>query len=98
MVPSNTSPERRICDERLKCPVPRIFPDGPKYLTAVKPQRLNLEFKEESTIRDAYQKSLADFKEAEAKFIIYILHCIHSNWLLVHQPYYNIVLFLKIRY
>ena len=55
-----------------KCGVPRIFPNCPSYLTdaADRCTRLSLDDKEEKRIQEAYQKSRADFKETEAKFII----------------------------
>ena len=91
-----------------KCAVPSIFPNCPSYLTdaADRCKRLCLDDKEEKRVQEAYQKSRAEFKETEAKFVISTLNCIISKlhlielpkgWL-VHRPNCTIILFLKIHY
>ena len=65
--------------------VPSISPNCPSYLTdtPVSYQILSLNDKEERRIQEAYQKSLAEFKETEAKFTISTLNCINSKLHLV---------------
>ena len=50
--------------------VPSIFPNFTSYLTdaTASCQRLSLYDKEERRMHEAYQKSLEEFKETEAKF------------------------------
>ena len=76
-----------------KCAVPSIFPNCPSYLTdaADSCKRLCID-EEEKRIQEAYQKSRADFKETEAKFLISTLNCITVDSRLIEPPRDQVVL------
>ena len=70
------------------CAISSIFPNCHSYLTdaADRCKRLCLGDKEENRIQEAYQKSRAEFKETEAKFVISTLNCIISKLHLIELP------------
>ena len=91
-----------------KSAVPSIFPNCPSYLTdvATKPKRLSWHDKEQKRVQEAYEKSLIDHGETEAKFIVSTPRCIFSKLNLIqlpnawftHQPNFNTIIFLKIQF
>ena len=102
---------RKVRKTLKKGAFPSIFPNCPSYLrnATASCQRFSLDDKVGRRIQEAYLKSLAEFKESEAKFTIFTLNCIICiisklhlvelpvGWV-IYRPNYTVILFLKIKY